>query len=60
MQELCAGHKEVVLPLGLVSSFTNKFQLLPDWILVEKEPEGSLFDVHLFDCSFMCPEGCAL
>lgn len=60
MQELCAGHEEVILPLGLVSSFTNKFQLLLNRLLVEREPEGRLFDVHLFDCSFMCPKGCVL
>lgn len=60
MQELCAGHEKVVLPLALVSSFTNKFQLLLNRLLVEREPEGRLFDVHFFDCSFMCPKGCVL
>lgn len=57
---MCAGHAEVVLALGLVSSFTNKFQLLPDRLLVERETGGRLFDVHLFDFSFMCPKGCVL
>lgn len=57
MQKLHAVCGEVVLPLGLVSSFTNKFQLLLDRLLVEKEPGGRLFDVHLFDCSFMYPKG---
>lgn len=57
---MCAGHAEVVLALGLVSSFTNKFQLLPDRLLVERETGGRLFDAHLFDFSFMCPKGCVL
>lgn len=60
MQELPADCEEVVLPLGLVSSFANEFQLLLDRLFVEKEPGGRLFDVHLFDCSFMCPKGCVL
>lgn len=30
---MCAGHAEVVLALGLVSSFTDKFQLLLDLLL---------------------------
>lgn len=60
MQGLHAGHEEVVLPLGLVSSFSNKFQLILYRLLVEREPGGRLLDVHLFGCGFMCPKGCVL
>lgn len=57
---VCASHAEVVLALGLVSSFTIKFQLLPDRLLVERKSRGRLYDVHLSDFSFMCPKGCVL